>query len=80
MPHIISESIDTGLNCLAIISRYYGLPADTEQLKHQFGQEGEVFGAAEILRAAKLQGLKARQVSIDWSRLDCIHLPAIARA
>lgn len=79
MPHIISESIDTGLNCLAIISRYYGLPADTEQLKHQFGQEGEVFGAAEILRAAKLQGLKARQVSIDWSRLDCIHLPAIAR-
>ncbi len=79
MPHIVSESIDTGLHCLIIISRFYNLPADAAQLQHQFGQSGQVFGSPEILRGSKLQGLKARQVTSNWSRLDRIQLPAIAQ-
>jgi len=71
--------MDTGLDCLVIICRFYGLPADAAQLKHRFSQEGRDFGLVEILRAAKLQGLKARQGSATWSHLDRIHLPAIAR-
>ncbi|MFQ5488600.1 MAG: type I secretion system permease/ATPase [Gammaproteobacteria bacterium] len=70
---------DTGLACLLVISRFYGLPADAGQLRHRFAQEGRMFGANEILRAARLQGLKARQVTADWSRLGRIHLPAIAQ-
>lgn len=79
MPHVVPESIDTGLNCLVIISRFYNLPADAAQLQHQFGQSDQVFGSTEILRASKLQGLKARSITSDWSRLGRIQLPAIAQ-
>ena len=79
MPHVITDSIDTGLCSLVIISRFYNLPADSAQLQHQFGQAGKHFGDTELLLAAKLQGLKARKITSDWSRLDRIQLPAIAR-
>ncbi len=79
MSHIVVESIDTGLNCLVIISRFYNQPADAAQLQHQFGQSDQVFGSTEILRASKLQGLKARCVTSDWSCLERLQLPAIAQ-
>ena len=31
--------IDTGLVCLLILARFYGVPADGEQLRHLFGRE-----------------------------------------
>ncbi len=70
---------DAGLSCLVMVARYFGVAADAGQLQHQFGQDGKVFGSSEILRASKLLGLKARQVSSDWSRLEHIQFPAIAR-
>ena len=62
-----------------MLARFFGVAAEAGQLKHQYGRADEVFGAAEILRASKLLGLKARQVNSDITRLDRIQFPAIAR-
>lgn len=69
---------DTGIACLVMLARFHGVAAEADQLKHQFGQAGKVLGAAELLRAGKLLGLKVRRVDSDSSRLDRIQFPAIA--
>ncbi|MCI0400836.1 MAG: type I secretion system permease/ATPase [Gammaproteobacteria bacterium] len=80
MAHTDDKSaMDTGLACLVIISRIHSVPADPGQLQHQFGQSGKPFDAADILRAGKRLGLKAREVKSEWSRLAKTQLPAIAR-
>jgi len=73
------DSPDSGLACLVIISSIFGLPADTAQLRHQFGISGKKFTSSEIIRSAKSLGLKAKEITSDWSRLVKAHLPAIAR-
>src|SRR2546426_8321393 len=70
---------DTGLVCLLILARFYGVPADGAQLRHLFGQSTKPFGDADLLRAATHLGFKAGLVDSDWSRLSVIQLPAIAR-
>ncbi len=66
------------MSCLVFLARFYGLPADAEQLKHEFGQAGKLFGESEILLAARHLGLKASPADSDWPRLSVIALPAIA--
>jgi subfamily B ATP-binding cassette protein HlyB/CyaB len=78
MPHSANAAQDTGLSCLIMLARYFGVAADAGQLQHQFGQAEKLFGATEILRASKLLGLKARQVKSDWSRLNRTRFPVIA--
>jgi len=70
---------DTGLLCLLILSRFYDLPADGSQLRHQFAQSGQMLSDTELLRAAKHIGLKAGIKQINWSRLPNTPLPAIAK-
>ncbi|MDZ4262179.1 MAG: cysteine peptidase family C39 domain-containing protein, partial [Pseudomonadota bacterium] len=79
MPHSANAPQDTGLVCLVMLARYFGVAAEAGQLQHQFGQAGTLFGATEILRASKLLGLKARQISSDITRLDRVQWPAMAR-
>lgn len=71
--------MDTGLTCLLILARYFGMPADPEQLRHQFGESGKTLAQPDLLRAAKHLGFKAGVVDTGWSRLSVIQLPAIAR-
>ena len=66
----------TGAEALVLLLRFIGLPADSQQLLHQFG--GGPIGVTEMLRAAKEQKLKARAVTTNWRRLDKTPLPAIA--
>jgi len=73
------DTIDTGLVCLLILARYFGLPADGEQLRHQFGESGKPFSENDLLRAAKHLGLKAGVVDGEWSRLSVVFLPAVVR-
>jgi subfamily B ATP-binding cassette protein HlyB/CyaB len=61
-----------------MLARYFGLAADPEQLRHQFGAPGTLFGDTEILRAAKALGLKAGRLRSSWERLGATPLPAIA--
>ena len=80
MPHPVGEgaSLDTGLACLVMLLRFHSLPADAEQLRHQFGESGEPFDSDTILRTAKRLGLKARAVTATWKQLTRTPLPAIA--
>jgi subfamily B ATP-binding cassette protein HlyB/CyaB len=61
-----------------LLARFFGLPADADQLKHEFGQAGKLFSESEILLAARHLGLKASAADSDWPRLSVIGLPAIA--
>src|SRR5262245_61749690 len=70
---------DTGLICLLILARFYDLPADASQLRHQFAQSGQVLSDTELLRAAKHLGLKAGVLTAEWSTLGGTPLPALAK-
>lgn len=67
--------IDTGLQCLLMMSRLHGIAADAAQLQHLFGHER--FSIQTLLLAARKLGLTAKQVRQDMTRLDRIPLPAI---
>src|SRR5262245_40730652 len=67
---------DTGLVALVMVLRFLGVPADPEQIRHQFG--GAPVGVPEMLRCAKQFEVKARAVTTTWKRLAKTPLPAIA--
>ncbi len=69
---------DTGLFCLTTVLRFHQMPAEPQQLHHQFAVPGQSFGCMEILRAAKKLGLKAKQSSLAFQQLNNASLPAIA--
>ena len=71
--------IDTGLQSLALVARYFGVAADLQQLNHQFGRSDRSSSVDDIVRAARHLGLKSRRVSSRWHRLEKTALPAIAR-
>jgi subfamily B ATP-binding cassette protein HlyB/CyaB len=62
-----------------ILARFYDLPADGAQLRHQFAQSGQVLSDTDLLRAAKHLGLKAGVQTAHWSKLAGIPLPALAK-
>ncbi|MEC4890325.1 MAG: type I secretion system permease/ATPase [Nitrospira sp.] len=70
---------DTGLLCLLILARFYDLPADGAQLRHQFAQSGQPLSDAELLRAAKHLGLKAGPLATRWDKLAGVPCPALAK-
>ncbi|MDQ7250321.1 ABC transporter transmembrane domain-containing protein, partial [Dongia sedimenti] len=72
------QGVDTGLLCLVLMLRYIGVPADSAQLRHRFGNLSERITATDILRTAKELRLKSRVVGSNWSRLAKSPLPAIA--
>jgi subfamily B ATP-binding cassette protein HlyB/CyaB len=72
--------MDTGLHSLVAIARFHQLPAEPEQLAHQFAEPGKSFSETEILSAAKALTLRAKCVSPGFSQLKNDTLPAIAKA
>ncbi|HIC48083.1 MAG TPA: type I secretion system permease/ATPase [Methylophaga aminisulfidivorans] len=72
--------MDTGLNTLVALARFHQLPAEPEQLSHEYGQPGEHFTDTQILQAAKALTLKAKKLSLSFSELNNGLLPAIAKA
>ncbi len=73
-----AQGVDSGLACLVLLARFFDLPADNDQLRHEFGQSGQIFGVTEILRAAKQLGLKAGTTRTTWAKLTSMPLPAVA--
>lgn len=71
--------MDTGLRSLVAIARFHQLPADADQLAHQFAKSGEVFSDTEILLAAKALTLKAKLIKLGTEKLAKAVLPAIAK-
>jgi subfamily B ATP-binding cassette protein HlyB/CyaB len=70
---------DTGLLCLLILARFYDLPADASQLRHQFARLNEPLSPTDLLRAAKHLGLKAGRMTVKWDKLPTLPLPAMVR-
>jgi len=81
MPHTIppEKQSDTGLTCLVLIARFLGVAADAEQLRHKFASSKDPVSSDEIIRAARHLGLKVRQVSSEWKKLEKTPLPALAQ-
>jgi Peptidase C39 family len=69
------NSADPGLSALVMLSRFHGVGADPEQIRHRFGR-GRI-GIPEMLRCAKELGLKARSRLTTWERLVSTPMPAI---
>ena len=70
---------DTGLISLLILARFYELPADGAQLRHQFAQSGQPLSITDLLRAANHLGLKADVFKTQWSKLSGTPLAAMAK-
>ncbi|MEY8238766.1 MAG: type I secretion system permease/ATPase [Cycloclasticus sp.] len=71
--------MDTGLHSLVAIARFHQLPAEPDQLAHQFCAPGERFSDTELLLAAKALTLKAKHLTPSLSDLKNSMLPAIAK-
>ena len=80
MPHMhaVERERDAGLECLAVIARFYGLAADVGKLRHEFSRSDKPLDASDLVRAARYIGLKSRAVQSNWRRLQHTPLPAIA--
>jgi subfamily B ATP-binding cassette protein HlyB/CyaB len=74
-----SAVADTGLLCLLILARFYDLPADASQLRHQFARLNEPLSPTDLVRAAKHLGLKAGRITVRWDKLPTLPLPAMVR-
>lgn len=70
--------MDSGIASLVLLLRFFGMPGEPEQIRHQFGRPGEPSSAEDLLRAAKRLELKARLLNTKWDRLGKTPLPAIA--
>ncbi|MBU3068277.1 type I secretion system permease/ATPase [Aestuariicella sp. G3-2] len=73
-------TLDTGCQCLVTLARLQQVPADYQQLKHQFGDPSQCFTDNDLLRAAKSVGFKTRLATIPASTLSNHILPAIAKS
>jgi len=62
---------------LCLVSRFFGLSLDAEQVRHDYGKTEGSFDAVDIVRCAKRGGMLARITASAWSRLGRIALPAI---
>lgn len=71
--------MDTGLQALVAIARFHQLPAEPEQLLHQFGTPGEVFSDKELLLAAKALTLKAKVLKTTLADIQDAILPCVAK-
>jgi ATP-binding cassette, subfamily B, bacterial HlyB/CyaB len=74
-----SSVVDKGLLCLLLLARYFGVPVNGDQLRHQFGEPSKTLSDTDLLRAAGHLGFKAGLVKSVWARLAGTPLPAMAK-
>ncbi len=73
-----TKTIDTGLAALAMIASYYRIAVDAKHLAHELAVSGRPAEPEDIIRAARMLGLKARAIgNAPSSRLKKAPLPAI---
>lgn len=72
-----ANQIDSGMQCLITIAKYYGIAADDKQLRHLQSLEGKQMHVDDILRAAKKLKLKAKKARIKQKSLSEMTLPGV---
>ncbi|MCP4492721.1 MAG: hypothetical protein GY820_36250 [Gammaproteobacteria bacterium] len=68
------------MRSLVAIARFHQIPAEVDQLQHEFGSPDQNFTETEILLAAKALSLRASHLTLSIADLKNAMLPAIARA
>jgi subfamily B ATP-binding cassette protein HlyB/CyaB len=69
----------TGESLLILLARFYGVPANGESLRHQFGEPSKRLTDTDLLRASGHLGFKAGLIKSAWSTLPGTPLPALAK-
>ena len=72
--------VDSGAASCTIAAEYFGLACDYSQLRHRYSAQGKPFSVAEVLRALRGLGLKARLIKSNWKRLERVAMPALVLA
>lgn len=75
-PHPAPPS-DSGLACLVMLARFHQIPANAEQLRHDFGEGDTPLEMPALLQAARALGLRTRRLTASVERLPRMPLPAI---
>ncbi|WP_092495621.1 type I secretion system permease/ATPase [Faunimonas pinastri] len=69
---------DSGLSALALIAAFYQVRCDTAQITHELGLGQRAAGVTDVVRGAKLLGLKCRALlNQKRQRLENVPLPAV---
>ncbi|MBV9637379.1 MAG: peptidase domain-containing ABC transporter [Methylobacteriaceae bacterium] len=73
------KSTPSGLGCLSLIARRYGLHLTPAQLVHDHVLSTDEVSTAQLLKCARSSGLRARLITLGWNRLTELKkaLPAI---
>jgi subfamily B ATP-binding cassette protein HlyB/CyaB len=75
-----TERLDTGLLSLCGIAAFFRIAADPNQLRRELALNEREASAADLVRASRLIGLKARMIEkVSAERLSRVPLPAIVR-
>ncbi len=73
------KQVDTALHALVSVAKFFGIPAELEQLKRAYVVRPEGMDTLTLLRAARDLGLKAKQFFLEKTNpLQTTPLPAIA--
>ena len=79
-PRSETTPLDPGLRALCGVAAYYRIAADPVQLARALALGERAADETDLIRAAKLVGLKARlAVKVDAERLQTLPTPAIVR-
>ncbi len=73
------SQVDSGCKCLVTVARLNQVPAEYQQLRHQFGEAEQPLSDTDLLRAAKAIGFKARKINNSIKELTPGILPALAK-
>jgi len=72
--------VDTGLQCLGMILQYYRIPANLQNIAHEYTAVSGQVTNLDIVHAAKKLGLRAKVVTVSANRLTKMNVPAISRS
>ncbi|HXZ15763.1 MAG TPA: type I secretion system permease/ATPase [Roseiarcus sp.] len=76
----VATPLDPGLRALCGIAAYYRIGADCDQLRHEIALGDREADEFDLVRAARMIGLKARLVTgVDERRMGKLPTPAIVR-
>jgi ATP-binding cassette, subfamily B, bacterial HlyB/CyaB len=76
----VSVRPDSGLQALCAVAGYYRIPSDPLKIARELAIAGRPFASDDLVRAAKLLGLKARVLQrVDGARLARLPTPSLVK-
>ena len=73
-----AQVVDESLACFVLLAKFFGIPADPQQLLHERGRGHQPFSIEDLARSARKIGLISRIRSATSAEFHKLPLPAIA--